>query len=144
MNTNNTQTGAGNTTAAQILNNLTLAQAYAHAATTDKAAYIVELLGVKSIHSPLFVEMEDAIEERFHQLRVADNRNGWHKIPAAQPIDAAHAIYCDHDFNKGPLVCYVHDIREAALIAEVLGENPLDIQHALDMRAVIAALETDA
>ncbi len=73
MRTQNTTTGAGNSTAAQILNNLTLAQAYAHAATADKAAYVVELLGVKSIHSPLFVEMEDAIEERFHELRVADN-----------------------------------------------------------------------
>ena len=76
MNTNNTQMGAEPQAAAQILNNLTLAQAYAYAATADKAAYVVELLGVKSIHSPLFVEMEDAIEERFHQLRVADNRDG--------------------------------------------------------------------
>jgi hypothetical protein len=59
---------------------------------------------------------------------------GAENITAAQPIDAAHAIYCDHDFNKGPLVCYVHDISEAALIAESLGENPLDVKHALDTR----------
>ena len=79
-------TGTG-ISAAQILSNLTLAQAYAHSATADKAAYVVELLGVKSIHSPLFVEMEDAIEERFHELRVADNRNEWHKVSAVRNID---------------------------------------------------------
>ena len=61
---------------------------------------------------------------------------GAENTTAAQPIDAAHAIYCDHDFNKGPLVCHVHDIREAALIAESLGENPLDVKHALDTRLV--------
>ena len=60
---------------------------------------------------------------------------------AAQPIDAAHAIYCDHDFNKGPLVCYVHDIVEAMLIAEALGENPLDIKHALETRRTLARLQ---
>jgi hypothetical protein len=75
-----TTTGAGNLSAAQILSNLTLAQAYAHSATADKAAYVVELLGVKSIHSPLFVELEDAIEERFHELRVSDNRNEYCSI----------------------------------------------------------------
>jgi hypothetical protein len=62
---------------------------------------------------------------------------GVENITATQPIEAAHAIYCDHDFNKGPLVCYVHDIREAALIAESLGENPLDVKHALDTHAAL-------
>lgn len=110
MNTNKTQTGAGNTTAAQILNNLTLAQAYAHSATADKAAYIVELLGVKSIHSPLFVEMEDAIEERFHQLRVADNRNRWHKIPAPQNLTLEQRIVSHPDQSRDSGVFALLDI----------------------------------
>jgi hypothetical protein len=57
----------------------------------------------------------------------------------AQPIEASSAIYCDHDYNKGPLICYVHSIREAALIAESLGENPLDIEHALEVRRMLAS-----
>jgi hypothetical protein len=40
------------------------------------------------------------------------------EIPATQQIvDAKDAIYCKHDYNKGPLVCYVHDIREAMLMS---------------------------
>jgi hypothetical protein len=40
------------------------------------------------------------------------------ETPAAQQIvDAKDAIYCKHDYNKGPLVCYVHDIREAMLMS---------------------------
>jgi hypothetical protein len=57
---------------------------------------------------------------------------------AAQPIDATHAIYCNHDYNTGPLVCYVHDIREAAAISEALGVNPLHIADVLSMRADLA------
>jgi hypothetical protein len=36
---------------------------------------------------------------------------------AQQIVDAKDAIYCKHDYNKGPLVCYVHDIREAMLMS---------------------------
>jgi hypothetical protein len=45
-----------------------------------------------------------------------ENTTGAGNTTAAQPIDAQYAIYCDHDYNTGPLVCYVHDIREARLI----------------------------
>jgi hypothetical protein len=71
-NTTHTTTGAGET-AAQILDRATLSDAYHWKMTADKAAMIVEFLGVKSIHDPLFVAMEDAIEARFHELVVADN-----------------------------------------------------------------------
>jgi hypothetical protein len=37
-------------------------------------------------------------------------------IAAHKIVDAHHAIYCAHDYNKGPLTCYVQDIREARLI----------------------------
>jgi hypothetical protein len=72
-------------------------------------------------------------------MKTQNTTTGAGNTTAAQPIDAAHAIYCDHDYNTGPLVCYVHDISEAALMAEALGENPLDVRHALDMRATLAA-----
>ena len=72
-------------------------------------------------------------------MKTHTTQTGAENTTAAQPIDAAHAIYCDHDFNKGPLVCYVHDIVEAAWIAEALGENPLDIEHALETRRTLAS-----
>jgi hypothetical protein len=71
-NTTENTTGAGET-AAQILDRATLPLAYHWKATADKAAMIVEFLGVQSIHSPLFVAMEDAIEARFDELITADN-----------------------------------------------------------------------
>jgi hypothetical protein len=66
-------TGAGET-AAQILDRATLPLAYHWKATADKAAMIADFLGVKSINDPLFAAMEDAVEARFHEMIVADNR----------------------------------------------------------------------
>jgi hypothetical protein len=62
------------TSVAQILDRATLSLAYHWKATADKAAMIADFLGVKSINDPLFVAMEDAVEARFHELVVADNR----------------------------------------------------------------------
>jgi len=74
MSTNTTNTMGAGAIAAQILDKATLSDAYHWKLTADKAAMIVEFLGVQSIHSPLFVAMEDAIEARFHELVVAHNR----------------------------------------------------------------------
>jgi hypothetical protein len=73
MENTTTTTGAG-AIAAQILERAKLSDAYHWKASNDKAAMMVEFLGVKSIHDPLFVAMEDAVEARFHELIVADNR----------------------------------------------------------------------
>ena len=74
MSTQTTQTTGAGAIAAQILDRATLSDAYHWKLTADKAAMIVEFLRVKSIHDPLFVAMEDAVEARFHELVVADNR----------------------------------------------------------------------
>jgi|688.fasta_scaffold235450_3 hypothetical protein len=59
---------------------------------------------------------------------------------AAHIVDAKDAIHCKHDYNKGPLVCYVQDVREARLIGEALGEAE---SAAHNLLADIAAFVSD-
>ncbi len=74
MNASPSKTTGAEETAAQILDRATLPLAYHWKATADRAAMIADFLGVKSINDPLFAAMEDAVEERFHEMIVADNR----------------------------------------------------------------------
>ena len=138
MKTETTQTGAGNTTAAHFVIKYVAHPTYdpteREATFSDDCAFSNDQIAARFVtrHGGSVISV----------LRWDDDRGIWvgpektKTTAAAQPIDAAHAIYCDHDYNTGPLVCYVHDIREAALIAEALGATPLDIAHALDMRAL--------
>ena len=73
MNTNKTQTGAGNTTAAQKIEAATVNDALRWREAQDKAAFIADFLGLFSIdqllHNP---NLEDQTESRFKKLIAED------------------------------------------------------------------------
>ena len=79
-------TGAGEIAAhmlGKILAKATLQQAYHWKASngqSQRERAVADFLGVSNTRSALFLALEDAVEERFDQLIIEDNKNGWHKI----------------------------------------------------------------